>query len=83
MAIAAIDWCNICPTIKNCIIRETLQVIYVLAIHANHYTKVGVKRVAELGLQERHGRVYTLIFHSSDHVDQCDFCELQLLWEPM
>ena len=82
-AITVTDWCNIRPTIKDNIIREILQGIYVLAIHANNYTKVVVRRAEEFGLQERHGWEYTLIFHTSHHMDQCYFCELQILWEPM
>ena len=82
-AITAMDICNIRPTIKNWIIKEILWGIYVLFIHANHDTKVWVKRVMELGLQKWKGWEYTLIFHTSDHVDQHYFCELQILWEPM
>ncbi len=35
-AIAAIDWCSIGPTVEDNIIREVLQGVYVLAIHANY-----------------------------------------------
>jgi hypothetical protein len=44
---------------------------------------VGVKRVAESRFQERHGREYTLIFHTSNDMDQRYFCKLQILWEPI
>ena len=74
-AIAAIDRCSIRPGIKDGIIRKILQGIYFLAVHANNYTKMGVKGVAEFGLQERHGGEYTLIFYTSDHMDQRYLCK--------
>jgi hypothetical protein len=44
---------------------------------------VGVKGVAEFALQESHGREYPLVFHTSDDMDQCDFCKLQIFWKTM
>jgi hypothetical protein len=42
---------------------------------------VGVKGVAEFALQESHGQEYLLVFHTSDDMDQRDFCKLQIFWK--